>query len=455
MRKFWIGTLAVALLLSLAWGINEYRLAGNYRLALDNQNQSSLQGFASYLDQVDTNMAKSGVAGTSNQQLLYLGRVSNQSEAANQDLAQLPADPLGLSYTGQLLTQTADFANSLSQRIASGGSISSADAKTLNDMHTRLIEVNRKVQNLAIQMNTENLPWTSAPAKFNLSWLIGKTQVAEASAAGPGGTVPNSVRGGFEQLDSSLEKLPPFNYQGEFSTRSVERPLGLPAGEVSREQAQTVAADFLAKAGYPGAAPVAAGEIRGAFGGFTFTDKTAYVDVSRQGGVVQIFRDQRTIQPRKLSVAEAKQKAAAILKSMHWNLTFTSVEDDGSYIQLEAVSDENGILYYPDKVRLMVAMDNGQLVGYDATSYWAFHHVRNFPGKRITLQEAESKLHSGFSVTSSQLVVIPRTGNQEALCYEFRGRYQGEEYLVYVNALSGREEKIQRIIRTPRGEYVQ
>lgn len=455
MRRFWIGTLAVVLLLSLAWGFNEYRLADQYRIALDNQRQHSLQGFASHLDQVETDMAKSGVAGSPNQKVLYLGRVWSQSEAANRDLAQLPADQVGLSYVGQLLTQTADFANSLSHRIATGGNISAEEAKTLDDMHGRVLQVNRKVQDLVVQSNAENLAWTSTPAKFNLSWIFGQTQVAEATATGQEGAAPRSVQGGLEQLDASLEKLPPFQYQGDFSTRSVEKPLGLPAGEVSREQAQTIAQDFLGKAGYPGMVPVAAGEIKGPFSGYTFTAKTAYIEVSRQGGVVQIFRDQRLIQPRTLSVEEAKRKAAAILKSMQWNLTFTSVEDDGSYIQLEAVSEENGVFYYPDKVRLMVAMDNGQLVGYDATSYWAFHHVRNFPGKRITLQEARSKLHPDFSVTSSRLAVIPRPGNQEALCYEFRGRYQGEEYLIYVNAFTGQEEKIQRIIRTPRGEYLQ
>ncbi|CAA7599762.1 Spore germination YpeB [Acididesulfobacillus acetoxydans] len=455
MRKAWLGTLAVALLVSLAWGVNEYQAAKHFRTALDVQHQRSLQGFAGHLDQLDTDLAKGAVAGSANQQVLYLGRVSSQSEAANHDLAQLPADQTGLSYVGQLLAQTAAFANSLSQRVAVGGAISAGEAKTLGDIHTRVIQVNRKVQDLLVRSNTENLAWTSTPARFSLAGIFGRTQVAEAAAEGQAGSAPRSVRNGLEQLDASLEKLPPLKYQGEYSTRSVAKPLGLPAGQVTRQQAQTVAQDFLTKAGYQGLVPVPAGETKGPLAAYTFTAKTAYLEVSRQGGVVLLFRDQRPIGTRTLSVAQGKSKAAAVLHAMHWNLALTSVQDDGSYIQLEAVSEENGIYYYPDKVRLMVALDNGQLVGYDATAYWAFHHTRSFPGPRVTLPEAEKKLPAGFSLTSTHLAVIPRPGNREVLCYELRGRYRGEEYLIYVDALNGKEEKIERVIYTPRGEFIQ
>lgn len=53
------------------------------------------------------------------------------------------------------------------------------------------------------------------------------------------------------------------------------------------------------------------------------------------------------------------------------------------------------------------------------------------------------------------MAVIPVMGNREVMAYEFRGKYQDEEYLVYINAVNGIEERIQRIIKTPKGEYLQ
>ena len=102
----------------------------------------------------------------------------------------------------------------------------------------------------------------------------------------------------------------------------------------------------------------------------------------------------------------------------------------------------------------MIALDNGQLVGFDAVPYYAFHHPRTFPAK-ISMDQAVRKLRPNFQVLESRLAVIAKSGNQEVYSYEFRGRYQGEEYLIYLNASTGAEEKIQRILKTPRGEFLQ
>jgi len=452
MRKYWTGVLAVALLLSLAWGYNQYRVANEYRTIANNQNQRSLQDFAAQLDELETDMAKGQVANSATQMSYYLGQAFSRSQAASQNLAQLPAEQTGLSYMGQFLTQTGDFARTLSQRLAGGGTLTAAETKTLSDIHGRLLEVNRKVQDLVLRMNTENLAWTDPKPKFNLGWT--RIQLAEAAAEGQEG-VAGSVRGGLDQLDASLQKLPPFDYTGEFSSRSVQKPLGLPAGEVSKEQAQSIAKEFLAKVGYPGVVPQFTGDVQEPFAGYVFQHAQAYVEVSRQGGVVRIYRDQRPLQVRTLGLDEAKRKAMDILKGMPGSLVLTSTEDNGAYVQVEAVSEENGIRLYPDKVRIMVALDNGQITGYDATPFWAFHHARELPAPKLTLAQAASKLHTGLKVSESRKALIAMPGNREVLSYEFRGRYQGEDYLLYINAVSGTEEKIQRIIHTPRGEYLQ
>ena len=91
---------------------------------------------------------------------------------------------------------------------------------------------------------------------------------------------------------------------------------------------------------------------------------------------------------------------------------------------------------------------------------WMQHHIMRFiirePSQhKLTLDQALRKLRPDFQVLESRLAVITKSGNQEVYCYEFRGRYQGEEYLLYLNASTGAEEKIQRIIKTPRGEFLQ
>jgi len=450
-RKFWIGALALALLISLGWGWNEYRLAGKYRTATENNNRRALNDFASHLDQLETDMAKGNVASNPAQKILYLSQISSKSEAALKDFAQIPAQQTGLSYVGQFLTQSGDFTRILAQRIAGGGTISGEEEKTLRDMHERLMPVNQQVQDLILRMDTEKLVWTDPDPSLRQRLGLG-TQVAEAAADGSEAPA-KSVRSGLDQLDASLQKLPPFSYTGEYATRVVEKPLGLPTGEVTRDQSLERARDFLDKAGYANATPEFAGESQGPLGGYVWNFKESYLEVSRQGGVITLHRDQRSIEPRTLSLEEATSKAKAVLQALGWKLVITSSEEFGSYVQFDAVVEKDGVRIYPDKVRLMIALDNGQLVGFDASPYYAFHHERTFPTK-LTMEQAVRKLRPNFQVVESRLAVIVKSGNQEVYSYEFRGRYQGEEYLVYLNASNGTEEKIQRIIKTPRGEYL-
>lgn len=452
-RKFWIGALTAALLISLGWGFNEYRLAGEYRLKTENNNRRALNDFASHLDKLETDLAKGDVASNPAQKVLYLSQVSGTSEAALQDFSQIPAEQVGLSYIGQFLVQAGDFSKVLTQRIAGGGKVSSEEEKTLRDMHERLMPVNQKVQDLIVRMDTENLVWTDpTPTIRQRLGFIG-TQIAEAAA--DGSEAPSkSVRSGLDQLDASLQKLPPFSYTGENSTRVVPKPLGLPPGDVTRGQAQGSARDFLSKVGYTNITPEFSGDSQGPLGGYTWKHKEAYLEVSHQGGVVTFYRDQRSIEPRTLNPADATSKAKLIMQSLGWQLVLTSSEDFGAYVQLDFVAEKEGVRIYPDKVRLMIALDNGQLVGFDAVPYYAFHHSRTFPAK-ISMDQAVKKLRPDFQVSEKRMAVISKSGNQEVYSYEFRGRYQGEEYLIYLNASTGTEEKIQRIIKTPRGEFLQ
>jgi len=452
-RKFWIGTLTAALLISLGWGFNEYRLAGDYRLASENNNRRALTDFASHLDQLETDMAKGGVASNPTQKILYLSQISSKSDAALKDFAQIPAEQTGLSYLGQFLTQTGDFSRTLTQQIAGGGKVTTEEEKTLQDMHESLMPVNQKVQDLIVRMDTENLVWTDPAPTMRQRLGFGGPQIAEAAA--DGSEAPSkSVRSGLDQLDASLQKLPPFSYTGEYATRVVAKPLGLPTGNVTKDQAQSTARDFLNKVGYPNIIPEFAGDSQGELGGYTWKHKEAYLEVSHQGGVVTYYRDQRSIEPRTLTQEEAASKAKLIMQSLGWQLVLTSSEDFGAYVQLDFVAEKEGVTIYPDKVRVMIALDNGQLVGFDAVPYYAFHHSRTFPAK-ISMDLAVRKLRPNFKLSEKRLAVIAKTGNQEVYSYEFRGQYQGEEYLIYLNASTGVEEKIQRILKTPRGEFLQ
>ena len=451
-KNIWIGILGVSLVAALTWGIISYRSLQEYKLTVENSNRRAFAEFASQLDQLETDMVKQDVANSSSQRVLYLSKIATLSSSAASDLAQLPAEQAGLSYIGQFLTQTGEFTGLVAQKTADKGAVTPEDEKSLTTLRTTMQSVNTTVQSLAARTAAENLSWLDEKPSLWQRLGFDGPKVANATAEGQEASA-KSVRSGLDQLDASLQKLPPFTYEGEYSSRTVGKPLGLPQGSVNQQQAQKIAQEFLTKVGYAGANPEFAGETQGDLGGFAWNYKEAYLEICRQGGAVVIYRDQRPSQIRTMDLAAVKKQAGAILQSLGWGLVITSTEDFGSYVNVEAVAEESGIRIYPDKVRLVIGTDNGQLLGLDATPYYAFHQKRNL-NKGLSLDQARSKLRSGFEIKENRLAVVSVPNNKEVLCYEFRGVRNQEEYLIYINAINGNEEKIDRIIQTPRGEYL-
>ena len=106
---------------------------------------------------------------------------------------------------------------------------------------------------------------------------------------------------------------------------------------------------------------------------------------------------------------------------------------------------------YPDLIKVKVALDNGEILGVETTGYLNTHHERNNLTQKITKEEAKKNLNSNLEIISEGLAVIPTEWRTEILCYEFKGKVEGTEFLVYINAENGKEESILVIINTPNG----
>jgi hypothetical protein len=52
------------------------------------------------------------------------------------------------------------------------------------------------------------------------------------------------------------------------------------------------------------------------------------------------------------------------------------------------------------------------------------------------------------------MALIPKTINDERLCYEFKCTFMDESYIVYVNAVNGSEEQVYKIIDSDKGQLV-
>lgn len=112
------------------------------------------------------------------------------------------------------------------------------------------------------------------------------------------------------------------------------------------------------------------------------------------------------------------------------------------------------MIVYPDLIKVLVALDNGQILTYDALGYLMSHRERDLPQPKISISEARKKLNPELEVEEERMAVIPSDGSHERLTYEFKAKMDGEDFLVYINALTGEEERIFKLLHTPGGTLV-
>ena len=70
---------------------------------------------------------------------------------------------------------------------------------------------------------------------------------------------------------------------------------------------------------------------------------------------------------------------------------------------------------------------------------------------KITKEEAKKTINKDLEILSEDLAVIPTKWKTEVLCYEFKGKIDGTEFLVYINANTGDTQDILVIRNTPNG----
>ena len=123
-------------------------------------------------------------------------------------------------------------------------------------------------------------------------------------------------------------------------------------------------------------------------------------------------------------------------------------------IYLNIAPKAQGLVLYPDLVKVKINLASGTIVGYDATSYFTNHVSRSLNGGKITIESAKKNVPSGFSIVSSRKVLSPLEYNREVVCVEVEATKEGNTYYFYYNAETGEVENILKVIKTDNGNLL-
>ncbi|MBR5947337.1 MAG: germination protein YpeB [Clostridia bacterium] len=117
-------------------------------------------------------------------------------------------------------------------------------------------------------------------------------------------------------------------------------------------------------------------------------------------------------------------------------------------------AEESRVILYNDTVKLWLSRESGGVICADARSFLFSHTERELPSEIVSGERAAMRLSPNLELEKRALALIPMIDGSERLCYEFTGSFAGESYIVYLDAETGDEVRISRIINDENGSSV-
>ena len=160
----------------------------------------------------------------------------------------------------------------------------------------------------------------------------------------------------------------------------------------------------------------------------------------------------RNVTEENISMEEASKKGIEFLKKLGIeNVKETYYLKTENFVTINYAAIQENVILYPDLVKVKIALDNGEICSVESQGYIFNHIKRSNLTPKISLEEAKSVVNKNLQIMSENLAIIPTESKNEILTYEFKGKIDEREFLIYVNATTGQEEKILLILKTDGG----
>lgn len=441
--------LMIALLGVAAWALMLRSERNSLALVVGTRYQQAFQFLLEGVDSMEANLAKVAVASGPTDQIPLLTEIWRDSGMAQSSLGQLPLPVGRMMRTSTFLAQAGDYAYSLVRQISRG---------TMPDDKARqqLADLSREAGDLASELHGI---FQRAQADGPSGWM----EIQRAAARGLAASVGGALGDGLGQVETQMEEVPTLTYDGPFSDHITERkPRGLSGEEVSEAEAEQLALKFLPVTDREGYRAEVTDRVQGRIPGYHVAvrrdDEEGAVytlDVARQGGSVVWMNSSRRVEEGRLELGEMREKAEAFARDRMEDTDLVAVDSVSSQgrATFSLVPKIDGVLIYPDMIKVTVAADNGEILQYDAQSYLMNHTKRDLGEPKLEEEDARLRLPPDFEPRGSgRLALIPTEGLREVLTYEYRGTVGETQFIIFLNADSGQTEEILQVVPTSEGE---
>lgn len=297
-------------------------------------------------------------------------------------------------------------------------------------------EVALVVEKIKVNLNTQNYGMYDTGFNFVDAGIFDKTGMNELSAS-LGDMTANNI------------DYPAMIFDGPFSTAlETKQVKGLPETEISQDEARKYLIDTV----------YANRDAEVEF--LTQTDGTVYTydfkvtvegnrltaQVSKRGGLLITLSGYAEGGDAIMGVEEAESMASTFANNIgfeNMKSVWREVHENVVYVNLAPVED--GVIMYPDLVKVKVDLTSQDIIGFEALNY-ALNHVDRQVEFGLNADECESGLGFDYNILETNKTVIRLDSGKEIACYEFITERIDGDYFYYVDANTGKIAKSMKLV---------
>lgn len=393
----------------------------------------------SYINNVEVDLAKLLVTSTPKMSAVTLADIWKQANLAKECLEQIPVGQNSMANASKYLTQVSDFSYTLMKQNISDIKLTEEEYEKLKHIYEDSSILSSKMSDIYDDLNAGRIKWDELEK-------IGNEKL-------PDNDISNSI----SEVGKTFQNYEGLIYDGAFSDHLLSsEPKFLSQKEISEDDAKKYIEEVILndekieKIEFKG-------ESNGKIELYDFdvtldSKQKRTISITKNDCKLYLMIGDKKVKEQNISVDEAKKRGMEFLNKLGIdNMIETYYQKTENMIVINYAATQDGVILYPDLIKVKISLDDGKVYGVEAAGYIFNHTTRNNLRPSISQEKAKSILNSSLEIISSDMALIPTESNSEILTYEFKGKIDNREFLIYINADNAREEKVLLVIDNKNG----
>lgn len=416
--------------------IDKANEANNYKSQLEYVYQQNFYELVDNVNNIESNLSKLTVSTDKTMQNQYLSKVSTLSSNAQDNISVLPIEHNAINETITYLNTLGGYTSTLQTHIVDGKSLNMDELDQIDELLDTSKKVKTELNKLSVMISSNNYSiidnssnYSSNASRFNNEWA-------------------NFNNGNIE--------YPQLIYDGPFSDSVIHKEIkGLSQNEITQTQAYVKMQEWFKDFKIEYSGKTSGGDFDTYNYTLTQNKDIYYAQVSVRDGMLLQLNSGQEAEMDNYTEEECCTLALEFAKNLGYenlDVVWSTLSDNFTYVNLAPM--QSGVILYPDEIKVKVSNTTGKVVGWEAKS-WAYNHTeRKDLTPIIKKEEAQKSVSPEMDIRAVKLTITPNEFVGETLCWEFMCVYDASTYYVYIDAKTGMQSQILKVIETDDGSLL-